>query len=285
MLGRKSEEGDTVIDGEDSLLTRVMSKFKTSPPYIIYGGLMGFLMIYLVTMYVLYRTFNSKVIALFVISVIAAIVAQQRWGWMACGIAFFSVLFIGGLFVAYINLKQFALIDATVVPRHNSPIDERWKVDDVKTWLRLNNLDKYENRFGDHGVDGATLMTMSNSRLSSLPYAVNDASDREIIMRGVAKGKAIAHERRKANGDPEPEATGYADMDRMDSHAGRKGGNPDASTPSSSSSAAAAIPSSQSTLSPQPTDNGSTLYRRRFTVSPPVPTPPPMAPSPADEST
>lgn len=117
MLAGKPEDGDDSIDGDrPTVLTKLLSRAKTSPPYLIYGGLMGMFAIFLVTMYVLYRTFNYKVILLGIVVALVGGYVTYHFGWQYGGIATLLVLFFGGMLVAYLNLRAFAAIDATVVP-------------------------------------------------------------------------------------------------------------------------------------------------------------------------
>lgn len=207
MFGHKAEQGDDIIDGDkSSVLSKVKSAMSSSPPYIVYGGLMMVASICLALVYILYKTFNTKVIVLLVVAGLAFAYLTYAYS-LAHGVgALVLILVFGGMVVAYSNLKGFAAIDATVVPAAGSAIDERWHTPEVLKWLRANNLDKFESRFRDASVDGAMLLALTKGRLSTLPFSVHNANDQTIFLRAIAKGNELAAKRLHMNGEHKPAA-------------------------------------------------------------------------------
>lgn len=158
---------------------------------------MGICMILGALFYILYRTFNTRVKVLLILAFILSAFLLFKMDWRYALLGGSALIVLGGCIVAYMNLKDYVRIDATVVPKRDSPIDGRWDVDRVVAWLNKNNLGEYASRFEQESLNGKEVLKLTDSRLISLPLNVVNEEHRKKILEAIDKGLRLRRARRR----------------------------------------------------------------------------------------
>jgi hypothetical protein len=218
---------DDALDGPTDLPTKLMSSVRKFPPFVMYGGLMTLWVIFVVMTYVLYKTFNPKVYIVFAFTAasFAVTLYYTRGDWRTSLLVAFGSFFASGLVVAYLNVRSWASLDATLVPAQGSAIDERWAPPLVARWFALQGLAHLWPRFGLSPPDappppvgpfgvrphsGADMLRLTEGDLLRIPRLITDGGERHIVMSAVRAGLELHDRRAKAeaavNKDVQPAA-------------------------------------------------------------------------------